>query len=130
MRGRSLGAAVFACLAFLLIGCLGGSSTAVAQAPQQEEKPLNFANEQRLDEHWRKHGLNTREFNPVLTKEQYLQRARALFTSDAPEIEKKERNGDFLRYRPSTNEFGVVSKHRVIRTYFRPDSGRRYWDRQ
>src|SRR5688500_17534693 len=71
------------------------------------EKPLNFANDQRLDEHWRKHGLNREEFNPPVTKEQYLKYAREFFASTAKDVEKKERdNGDKLRYRISTNEFG------------------------
>ncbi|HMS54421.1 MAG TPA: hypothetical protein PKA27_03395, partial [Fimbriimonadaceae bacterium] len=33
---------------------------------------LNFDNDQRLEEHWLKHGMNTSEFNPTLAKEEYL----------------------------------------------------------
>jgi pyocin large subunit-like protein len=100
--------------------------------PQQPSTgPLNFANDARLDEHWRKHGMNVKEFDPVLTKEQYLKRARDFFESKASEMLYKNRaNGDALRFRPSTGEFGVLSSQRVIRTYFRPDSGIRYWERQ
>jgi pyocin large subunit-like protein len=106
-----------------------GSSVACAQQKQIEE--LNFADAQRLDEHWRKHGQNRKEFDPALSKDQYLKRARDFFSSDLPEILHKRRpNGDSLRYRPSTNEFGVLSGRRIIRTYFRPDSGMRYWERQ
>jgi pyocin large subunit-like protein len=92
---------------------------------------LSFANEARLDEHWRKHGLNAKEFRQPFSKQQYLDSARAFFASKAKDIEtKRDRDGDTLRYRISTNEFGVLSSRNVIRTYFRPDSGIRYWRRQ
>ena len=116
-------------LALLALAPFSGS--AFGEPQQAVASPLNFANDSRLDEHWRKHGLNASEFDPVLTKAQYLAKARSFFGSDASEILKKSRpNGDALRYRPSTNEFGVLSSRQVIRTYFKPDSGMRYWERQ
>lgn len=111
-----------------LVGCLAHDGSAYAQT---QDRALNFANDQRLEEHWRKHGLNRSEFNPVLTKDQYLKRARDFFASEEKELLYRSNDiGDALRYRPSTNEFGVLSSRGVIRTYFRPDSGMRYWERQ
>jgi hypothetical protein len=39
-------------------------------------------------------------------------------------------NGDTLFYNPSTNEFAVLSKENIIRTYFKPVEGLLYWLRQ
>lgn len=60
-----------------------------------------------------------------------MARARDFFASTESDILHKGRgNGDRLRYRPSTNEFGVLSEDMFIRTYFRPSTGMSYWDRQ
>ncbi|HEY0868633.1 MAG TPA: hypothetical protein VGE01_14710 [Fimbriimonas sp.] len=118
-------------LTWLTVLCLGllsvwfGSSLQAAGFPPVAE--LNFRNEELLDSHWKKH---RNEFRPVVTKEQYLAYARAFFTNNSKGKELKYRGRDVLHYRESTNEFGVLSGEPVIRTYFRPSSGRRYWDRQ
>ncbi|MBX3322116.1 MAG: hypothetical protein KF757_03915 [Phycisphaeraceae bacterium] len=39
-------------------------------------------------------------------------------------------NGDILRYNRKTNEFGVMAEDGTIRTFFRPQDGMNYWDRQ
>jgi pyocin large subunit-like protein len=36
-------------------------------------------------------------------------------------------NGDTLFYKAATNEFAVVTKSGVIRTYFKPEKGLQYW---
>ncbi len=111
-----------------LAGCLFAQG---AETATQEQAPPKFANDRFLDEHWRKHGLNPEEFRPTLSREEYLKAAQNFFALKRSEVEIKERpNGDVLRYRISTNEFGVLSSRKVIRTYFRPDSGIRYWNRQ
>jgi pyocin large subunit-like protein len=126
---RTLGAAVTLLLLLItLAGC--GQASVDASADTLQDEVLSFASDERWEEHWLKHGMNPSEFNPVLTKDEYLQRARAFFAAEAPDIEEKDRDGDLLRYRHSTNEFGVLSEDRVIRTYFIPSSGVRYWQRQ
>jgi pyocin large subunit-like protein len=35
-------------------------------------------------------------------------------------LECKRRKGDIIRFNPFTDEYGVLSKDRVIRTYFKP----------
>jgi len=59
--------------------------------------------------------------------EQYLEGARQL-TSGGEGIETWLRNNaDTLLYNPETNEFAVVSKDNVIRTYFKPIDSINYW---
>ncbi len=101
--------------------------------PQSFPQPLysinySFASEQLLVDHWNKHG---NEFGKDVSKTDYLRKARIFFNDTSKEKERKHRsNGDELQYKPSTNEFGVLSRQKVIRTFFRPSSGRRYWERQ
>lgn len=39
-------------------------------------------------------------------------------------------NGDTLRYDPKTNTFGIRRKDGGIRTFFRPQAGKDYWNRE
>jgi hypothetical protein len=78
-----------------------------------------------LEQHFRKHGHEM----GFATQEDYLHAAQALVRG-GPGVETYQRGGDTLFYRESTNEFAVLSDRNVIRTYFRPDNGRRYWERQ
>lgn len=78
-----------------------------------------------LERHFQKHGHEM----GFATKEDYLRAAQDLVRA-GPGVEILERGGDTLFYRAQTNEFAVLSHRNVIRTYFRPDDGRRYWERQ
>ena len=42
----------------------------------------------------------------------------------------EKEDGDDVYYKEDTNEFVVVSTDGYIRTYFNPDSGKKYFDRQ
>lgn len=113
----------------LLLLAIAMGCGAPAGAKVSTTSGLNFANADRLHEHWLKH---RGEFEPGLTEQQYLEKARAFFADTSPKKQRKDRsNGDKLHYLPPpTNEFGVLSQDDVIRTYFRPSSGERYWERQ
>ena len=63
------------------------------------------------------------------TKEDYLRGAQALVRG-GPGVETLQQRGDTLFFKESTDEFAVLSDRGVIRTYFKPDDGRRYWERQ
>lgn len=79
-----------------------------------------------LQAHYLKHGY---QFGTI-TEEDYLEDARKLL-DEAPGpdlLEKVRTNGDIEHYRPSTREFGVMTKTGRIRTYFIAKPG--YWDRQ
>jgi pyocin large subunit-like protein len=42
----------------------------------------------------------------------------------------RRKNGDIVKYRYSTNEFGVVDKNGVIRTYFIQRQNYKYYERK
>jgi filamentous hemagglutinin len=79
-------------------------------------------------EHWQKHGSDFPQYHSA---EDYEEGAANFVRSPPPGTLTKHRsNGDTLYYNPSTNTFAVANRNGEPRTYFRPDSGRAYWDRQ
>ncbi len=91
-----------------------------------------FRSQQQYEQHYDKHG---HEFTPIfgeITMEEYLMYANALIQSEDEEILTKteKEDGDFMYFRPSTEEFLVLSTDGYIRTYFIPTAGIDYWNRQ
>jgi pyocin large subunit-like protein len=89
---------------------------------------IGFASERRLDEHYEKHGS---EFGR-LTKHEYLQQAQALRDAPAggPILESVRGDGVVTRYDRETGAFIAYNPDGVIRTYFKPNDGERYFRRQ
>jgi pyocin large subunit-like protein len=79
-----------------------------------------------LREHFLKHGY---QFGAI-TEEEYEEDARKLLNTapGADVLEKTQRDGDIAHYRPSTQEFAVMTPGGRIRTYFKADD--RYWYKQ
>ncbi len=93
----------------------------------KEEVFYYFRNQGLYDSHYEKHG---HEFGNI-TKEEYLQKANDLINSDSPDIlTKYEDDGDFMYFNKKTDEFLVLAPDGYIRTYFIPDDGIDYWNRQ
>jgi hypothetical protein len=88
--------------------------------PQTHE----FASPEQLESHFEKHGA---EFG-YNTPDEYLDGARRLISDQAGVETFTRSNGDILYYLESTNEFCVVSSNGTIRTYFKPQTGRSYWE--
>lgn len=83
---------------------------------------------QNSEEHWQKHGRDFPEFHSA---EEYEQGALRFVTNPPPgTLTKSRENGDTLFYDPATNTFAVKDRSGEPRTFFRPNSGRAYWDRQ
>ena len=79
-------------------------------------------------EHWEKHG---REFPEFHNAAEYEAGALAFVTNPPPgTLVKTDDRGDTLFYDPATNTFAVRETRGEPRTFFRPDSGRAYWNRQ
>lgn len=95
-----------------------------ATAAQADREAPRFAPRQ-LEQHFDKHGGEM----GFATKEAYLRAAQAIVRGGTG-IETYQRGDDTLFFKESTDEFAVLSGRGVIRTYFKPSDGRRYWERQ
>ena len=114
------------------------AETTTTPAPVESEQPdeveieYYFRSQAQYEQHYEKHG---HEFTPIfgeITMEEYLMYANALIQSEDEEILTKteKEDGDFMYFRPSTEEFLVLSTDGYIRTYFIPTAGIDYWNRQ
>lgn len=85
-----------------------------------------FRNEDLLESHYEKHG---KEMGFLSSKEYEMSASDVVNDPDSLHKREKE-DGDDIYYKEDTNEFVVVSTDGYIRTYFNPDSGKKYFDRQ
>ncbi len=87
-----------------------------------------FRSPELLNEHFHKHGA---EFGHI-DKREYLRLAQEL--RDAPPggpiLESRRRNGEFSRFDKRHGYFGAYNPDRTIRTFFIPNDGVRYFERQ
>ena len=85
-----------------------------------------FRSERLLSEHYEKHGI----YMGFSSEEDY-EKAASDVANDPDSLHKLEKeDGDDVYYKEETNEFVVISKDGYIRTYFCPDSGKKYFDKQ
>ncbi len=137
MNGRSLfrGGRGLATVLVLVVGLIatlvggwGESIFAPAEHARAWGTDVGFASRARLEEHYRKHGA---EFGNI-TREEYLRQAQAL--RDAPAggaiVEAVRRDGVVTRFDRKSGAFIAFNANGVIRTYFRPNDGERYFRRQ
>ena len=90
------------------------------------EYRLTFYSDKLLMEHYDKHGKEMGFSSP----EEYEAAASdVVFNEDALHKTEKE-DGDDVYYLETTNEFVIVSTSGYIRTYFNPDDGINYFNRQ
>ncbi len=85
-----------------------------------------FRNYNLLNSHYEKHGKEM----GFSSAEAYENAASAVVTNPNALHKTEKEDGDDVYYIVSTNEFVVVSKDGYIRTYFKPDSGKKYFDKQ
>lgn len=99
-----------------------------AEQSQREGSQIGFRDQERLKEHFEKHG---HEFGDV-SQAEYLRRAQAL--RDAPArgaiLELKRADGVITRFDRETGSFIAFDSDLTIRTFFRPNQGERYFRRQ
>jgi filamentous hemagglutinin len=80
------------------------------------------------EEHWEKHG---REFSSLHSEQDYVNAANAFVHHPPPgTLTKQDARGDTLFYQPSTDTFAVMDARGEPRTFFKPDNGYGYWNRQ
>jgi hypothetical protein len=89
---------------------------------------VGFADPRRLEEHYEKHGA---EFGHI-TRQEYLHQAQLLRDARAggPILEVVRADGVTTRFDRETGAFIAFNANGVIRTFFKPNDGERYWRRQ
>lgn len=86
----------------------------------------HFRNEERLKEHYEKHGIEMGFATPA----EYEAAAAAVVNSPDALNKLEKEDGDDVYYIESTNEFVIVSTDGYIRTYYHPTNGKEYFDNQ
>ena len=86
----------------------------------------SFRNTKLLQEHYEKHGIEMGFDSP----EAYEEAAAAVVANPASLNKKEAEDNDDIYYLEDSNEIVFVSSDGYIRTYFCPNSGREYYDRQ
>ncbi|WP_455526469.1 zinc-ribbon domain containing protein [Huintestinicola sp.] len=97
------------------------TAAAAASAPSP-----HFRNEERLNEHYEKHGIEMGFATPA----EYEAAAAAVVNSPDALHKLEKEDGDDVYYIESTNEFVIVSTDGYIRTYYNPTNGKEYFDNQ
>jgi len=89
---------------------------------------VGFADPRRLDEHYEKHGA---AFGRI-TKQDYLHQAQLLRDAKAgdPILETVRSDGVVTRFDRQTGAFIAFNSNGIIRTFFKPNDGERYYRRQ
>ncbi len=119
--------AVLVVLALVYAIFFGGDQ---AQSPVDSvrtyENGLEFRNEQMLNEHYEKHGIEM----GFSSAEAYEDAAEEVVKNSSVLHKVEAEDGDDVYYLQESNEFVVVSKDGYIRTYFCPEDGIDYYNRQ
>ena len=89
-----------------------------------------FRNSKYLNQHFEKHGSEfDGDFN-YRTAAQYEKGASDVINNPDALFKYEAEDGDEVYYLEETNEFVILSTDGYIRTYFRPNGGKSYFDRQ
>ena len=98
----------------------------VSTTERTEQTSYKFRNQNLLEQHYKKHGIDMGFSSP----EEY-EKAAAAVPNNPNALHKTEKeDGDDVYYVESTNEFVIVSTDGYLRTYFNPDSGIDYYNKQ
>lgn len=86
----------------------------------------HFRTEEYLTEHFKKHGS---EFD-YKTSQEYEEGANRVINTNGVLHKKEQEDNDDVYYLEETNEFVIVSTDGYLRTYFKPEGGLDYYNRQ
>lgn len=103
-----------------------GTTVAAEATTETTSKTLTFRNENLLNSHYEKHGKDM----GFSSAKEYEKAAAAVVANSSALHKKEAEDGDDVYYIESTNEFVIVSTDGYIRTYFNPDTGIAYYNRQ
>ena len=102
------------------------STTKISVSDNAQTKTYKFRNQKLLNSHYEKHGKDM----GFASAKDYEKAASAVVTNPDALHKTEAEDGDDVYYVESTNEFVVVSTDGYIRTYFNPDAGIAYYNRQ
>lgn len=102
------------------------SETTESTSHENTENLYAFRSEKLLNQHFEKHGIEM----GFATAEEYLAAANKVISSPKVLHKKEAEDNDDVYYLEESNEFVVVSTDGYIRTYFLPEDGIRYYNRQ
>ena len=103
-----------------------GQAGTALESKQMDVRQYEFRNEKLLQEHYKKHGAEM-----GFPSAYEYQKAAAQVAANPAALHKLEaEDGDDVYYLEESNEFVIISTDGYIRTYFKPDSGKAYYDRQ
>lgn len=99
-----------------------------ASEPADEPEMVSyyFRNAKLLGQHYEKHGIEM----GFASEEEYEAAASAVVNNPNALHKIEKEDGDDIYYVEETNDFVVVSKDGYIRTYFWPNAGIKYFNRQ
>ena len=100
--------------------------TAAPTATPSPAAEYRFRNQSLLSQHYDKHGKDM----GFASAAEYEQAASRVINDPSALHKLEAEDGDDIYYIEATNEFVVLAKDGYIRTYFLPDAGRAYYDRQ
>lgn len=90
------------------------------------QEGATFRKDEYLQEHYEKHGIDM----GFSSAEEYLAAANKVLANEDVLHKIEAEDGDDVYYLEATNEFVVVSTDGYIRTYFSPEDGIDYFNRQ
>lgn len=91
-----------------------------------DEAGYTFRNQDLLESHYQKHGVDM----GFSSAEEYEEAACAVINNPDALHKLEAEDGDDVYYVEATNEFVILSTDGYIRTYFYPDAGIDYYNRQ
>lgn len=97
-----------------------------AKASNEVVVLYDFRYDDALQQHYEKHGIEMGFASPG----EYLAAANAVIVNPEALTKTEKEDGDTVYYVEDTNEFVVLSTDGYIRTYFCPDDGINYFNRQ
>ncbi len=119
----------------ILLLCTGIFTGVIDFSDQNDSEPSSltetqltytFRNDTYLRQHYEKHGIEM----GFQSAEEYLAAANAVIANPNVLHKKEAEDNDDVYYVEATNDFVIVSSGGYIRTYFRPDRGIDYYNKQ
>jgi hypothetical protein len=144
MAGIKMLLLALAALALFGAGCRHSNRSVTTQAPERQSpdgkdrtgvsrapnvhSDIGFTSTRKFLEHYEKHGA---EFGSI-SREDYLRQAQLLRDSPAGGniLEVARADGVITRFDRMTGAFLAFNRDLTIRTYFKPNDGERYFQRQ